>query len=119
MLLDFHSERINWLKQLKNMYLLFLFSNTNAIHLESFQKTFRDTHGFHMDDLFEKAYYSHVVRLRKPDAAAYQLVLDENRLLASETVFVDDALINVEAANAVGIKGVHLAKGTSVITLEF
>jgi len=119
MLLDFPSERVTWLKQLKNNYRLFLFSNTNAIHLESFQKAFRDTHGFEMDDLFEKAYYSHVVRLRKPDAAAYQLVLDENNLTASETVFVDDALINVDAANAVGIKGLHLAKDMQVISLTF
>ena len=119
MLLDFPIERVNWLKQLGSNYRLFLFSNTNAIHLKSFQNTFRAEHGFEMDDLFEKAYYSHVVRLRKPDAAAYQLVLDENNLLASETVFVDDALINVEAANAVGIKGIHLGKGMKVTELAF
>lgn len=119
MLLDFPAERVQWLKDLKNQYRLFLFSNTNAIHLSHFHKAFRESYGFEMDDLFEKAYYSHVVQVRKPDAAAYQLVLDENNLMASETVFIDDALNNVQAAEAVGIKGIHLAPGINVVSLQF
>lgn len=117
LLLDFPIDRVNWLKQLKNKYRLFLFSNTNAIHLVEFQRRFKEDHGFEMDGLFEKAYYSHVVKIRKPDAAAYELVLNENKLLPAETVFIDDALINVEAANKVGIRGIHLEPGISVTTL--
>lgn len=119
MLLDFPEERVKWLQGLKEQYRLFLFSNTNAIHLARFHKAFRDQHGFEMDELFEKAYYSHVVKVRKPDAEAYRLVLNENDLLPHETVFIDDALVNVEAANKVGIKGVHLVPGTSVVSLTF
>src|SRR4029077_11154332 len=78
MLLDFPEERVNWLKGLKNKYRLFLFSNTNGLHLNSFQQSFQHVYGFPMDDLFERAYYSHVVQVRKPDAAAYELVLNEN-----------------------------------------
>ncbi|MBC7848366.1 MAG: HAD family phosphatase [Chitinophagaceae bacterium] len=119
MLLDFPPERVEWLKQLKSTYRLFLFSNTNAIHLRSFQTAFQELYGFHMDELFERAYYSHVAGLRKPDAAAYQLVLDDNKLIAQETVFIDDALVNIEAANSVGIHGIHLQAGHSVTSLQF
>src|SRR5262245_44203057 len=42
MLLDFPSERVELLGKLKSKYRLFLFSNTNALHLQSFQKSFRD-----------------------------------------------------------------------------
>lgn len=119
MLLDFPEERVNWLKELKNKYRLFLFSNTNALHLSSFQQSFQNVYAFPMDELFEKAYYSHVVQVRKPDAAAYEIVLNENRLQPAETVFIDDALINVEAANKVGIRGIHLAPGVSVTSLVF
>jgi len=119
LLLDFPEERVNWLKELKNKYRLFLFSNTNALHLISFQQSFLNVYGFPMDDLFEKAYYSHVVQVRKPDAAAYELVLNENSLLPAETVFIDDALINVEAANKISIKGIHLEPGVSVTSLRF
>jgi putative hydrolase of the HAD superfamily len=119
LLLDFPVERVNWLKGLNNKYRLFLFSNTNALHLLSFQKSFQNDYGFPMDDLFERAYYSHVAQVRKPDAAAYEIVLNENKLQAAETVFIDDALINVEAANKVGIRGIHLEPGVSVTTLRF
>jgi putative hydrolase of the HAD superfamily len=119
MLLDFPRERVNWLKELKNKYRLFLFSNTNALHLISFQQSFQNVYGFPMDDLFERAYYSHVVQVRKPDAAAYELVLNENRLLPAETVFIDDAIINVEAANKVSIRGIFLEPGVSVTSLRF
>jgi len=60
-----------------------------------------------------------VVQVRKPDAAAYELVLNENGLLPAETVFIDDALVNVEAANKINIKGVHLEPGVSVTSLRF
>jgi len=119
LLLDFPVERVNWLKGLNNKYRLFLFSNTNALHLLSFQQSFQNVYGFPMDDLFERAYYSHVAQVRKPDAAAYEIVLNENKLEAAETVFIDDALINVEAANKVGIRGIHLEPGVSVTTLRF
>ena len=119
LLLDFPPDRVAWLRALKNKYRLFLFSNTNAIHLSCFQKSFEKEYGFHMDELFERAYYSHLVQLRKPDKAAYEYVLNENNLLAAETVFIDDALVNVEAANAVGIKGMHLQAGISVTSLKF
>jgi putative hydrolase of the HAD superfamily len=84
-----------------------------------FSKSFEKEYGFNMDELFERAYYSHLVQLRKPDRAAYEYVLNENNLLAAETVFIDDALLNVEAANAVGIKGMHLQPGISVTSLKF
>jgi len=119
LLLDFPASRIDFLKNIGSKYRLFLFSNTNALHLSSFQQSFQNVYGFPMDDLFERAYYSHVVQVRKPDAAAYELVLNENGLLPAETVFIDDALVNVEAANKINIKGVHLEPGVSVTSLRF
>ena len=42
MLGDFPKERIDFLNSLKNKYRLFLFSNTNALHLNSFRKTYSE-----------------------------------------------------------------------------
>ena len=47
------------------------------------------------------------VRLLKPDPAIYYLALDRFGLRPSDAVFVDDRLINVEAAAAVGMSA-HL-----------
>jgi len=43
LLLDFPPERIRLLKELGKRYRLFLFSNTNALHLAALQKIYRDT----------------------------------------------------------------------------
>lgn len=47
------------------------------------------------------------VRLLKPDPAIYYLALDRFGLKPADALFVDDRAINVEAAEAVGMRG-HL-----------
>lgn len=46
-------------------------------------------------------------RLCKPDPAIFQLVLDRFSLKPAETVFVDDAPDNVEAAAALGMRAIR------------
>uniref|UniRef100_UPI0040579E53 HAD family hydrolase n=1 Tax=Acetatifactor sp. TaxID=1872090 RepID=UPI0040579E53 len=46
-------------------------------------------------------------KLIKPDTAIYELLLKRFDLVAEECVFLDDTLVNVEAAEKVGIHGVH------------
>jgi HAD superfamily hydrolase (TIGR01509 family) len=118
MLCDFPAERIELLKQLKQRYRLFLFSNTNAIHLASFQQTYSTAYkGDLLDQLFEKAYYSHDIRLRKPDVKAFEYVLQDSGLQSHETLFIDDALVNVEGAKAAGMQGYHLEPGKTVLEI--
>jgi putative hydrolase of the HAD superfamily len=111
MLLDFPENRIALLKELKNKYRLFLLSNTNAIHHEAFQKTFREaTGGQSLDDHFEKAYYSHLMGARKPDAEPFRMILEEQGLKGEETLFVDDTLPNLTGAGEVGMQTIHLQR---------
>jgi glucose-1-phosphatase len=117
MLLDFPVERVQFLKQLKNKYRLFLFSNTNAIHLKAFHKSYQDVYGTAMDELFEKAWYSHVIKQRKPDVAAFEYVIKDSKLNAAETLFIDDALVNVEGARQAGLQAVHLTDGKTILDL--
>ena len=117
MLLDFPAERVQFLDQLKNKYRLFLFSNTNAIHLKYFHKSYQDVYGKAMDDLFEKAYYSHVISHRKPDVAAFEYVINDSKLNAAETLFIDDALVNVEGARLAGLQAIHLTGGKTILDL--
>jgi len=79
LLLDFPAERIQLLKKLGKRYRLFLFSNTNALHLTALQKIYRDTfREGELDDHFERTYYSHLLGMRKPDIASYRHILQEN-----------------------------------------
>ena len=43
----------------------------------------------------------------KPDAAIYRLLMERYNLVPEESVFLDDTLANVEAAEALGIHGIH------------
>ncbi len=54
MLLDFPAERVEFLKQLQSKYRIYLFSNTNQIHLLYFHKAYLEVYGSDMDDLFDK-----------------------------------------------------------------
>jgi len=120
LLLDFPPERIKLLKELKARYRLFLFSNTNALHLSALRKIYEKTFGQNdFDNLFEKAYYSHILHMRKPDHHSYRHIIEENDLDPESTMFVDDAWINVEGANAVGLKGYYLKPGTSILELDW
>ncbi|MES1160017.1 MAG: HAD family phosphatase [Bacteroidota bacterium] len=116
LLLDFPVERIQLLKELGRRYRIFLFSNTNALHLDHLRKIYRNTFPQgELDDHFERTYYSHLLGRRKPDIASYQHILQENQLAGAETLFVDDALINVEGAEAAGLKGLYLRPGTTLL----
>jgi glucose-1-phosphatase len=117
MLLDFPQERVELLDRLKNKYRLFLFSNTNSIHLQSFHKSFRDVYAREMDSLFEKAWYSHVINRRKPDLEAFRFVVEDCGLEAAETLFIDDSLPNVEGARAAGLQAKHLEPGMTILEL--
>jgi HAD superfamily hydrolase (TIGR01509 family) len=122
LLLDFPPERIELLKKLSKRYRIFLFSNTNALHLTAFHQIYRDAFGEaagSLDDHFEKAYYSHLLGMRKPDKAPFEHILTENGLIAAETLFVDDALVNVEGAESAGMKGFYLKPGMTILDIPF
>jgi putative hydrolase of the HAD superfamily len=120
LLLDFPPKRIELLKKLKNKYRVFLFSNTNALHTKTFRKIYRDTFNNEtLDELFEKAYYSQILGMRKPDLDSYRYIIQENSLLPEETLFIDDASVNIKGANEVGLKGYFLEPGKTILDIDF
>ena len=58
-------------------------------------------------NLFDKVYYSHEIKLRKPDADIFRLVIKENNLSIKKTLFIDDNLRNIIAANKLSIQTIH------------
>jgi glucose-1-phosphatase len=119
MLLNFPTERLLWLKEASKKYKVYLFSNTNIIHYEAFQKIFREnTRKQNLDDYFIKAYYSHELGLRKPDEEAFIEILKKEKLCAEETLFIDDTPVNIESAKHVGMQAILLQSPNTVFDLE-
>lgn len=108
MILDIPEYRIDFLKGLKEEYNLFLLSNTNSIHQFKYLSEFNHKYDYSFNSLFQRAYYSHEIGLRKPDRKVFDFVLKESNLKAKETLFVDDSLTNIKSAHKSGLKTFHI-----------
>jgi len=114
LLLDFPLPRVELLKQLQNNYRIFLLSNTNSIHFDHYTHNFYEKYGIRMVDLFDRVFVSHEIGIHKPDAGIYMHVLENAHINASESIFIDDSLANIEAAALLGIAGIHITNGQDV-----
>ncbi|HMJ67810.1 MAG TPA: HAD family phosphatase [Cyclobacteriaceae bacterium] len=112
------AERIELLRELKQKYKTFLLSNTNAIHLDCFSGIVKKAHNLEsLEPLFHKTYYSHLMKMRKPDPEIYEYVLRENNLQAGETIFLDDNVSNLKGAASVGIQTFHVTHPDTIFSL--
>ena len=120
-LLDFPLRRLVFLKELvkSKKYRLFLLSNTNDLHISSLKKSLGTEFYNEFKSCFEQFYLSHEIHFKKPDTAIYEFVLNENNLIADETLFVDDLKENTDAANKLGIHTWNLIPGKEDITELF
>ncbi|MEM7548624.1 MAG: HAD family phosphatase [Bacteroidota bacterium] len=116
MLLDIPSSRIDLVKRLKAGYEVYVLSNTNQIHIDKFNKILFNSVGeTDLDHIFHKAYYSHRTGYRKPEKEIYQLVLDQHELHSGSTLFVDDNPHNIEAAQSLSLKTLHIPEGDDIL----
>lgn len=111
LLLDIPVPRIELLKSLGGTHRIFLLSNTNSIHIRQVSEIVNSTiQEPSIDHLFENAYYSHQINMRKPNKDIYEHVLQQNQLDPSETLFLDDNEINFSGAHAAGISTMEVNK---------
>jgi FMN phosphatase YigB (HAD superfamily) len=113
MLLDFPIVRKKLLLALKSKFSISLLSNTNETHIRSFIKTIQaDLNEDSLAPLFHSVHYSSEIGFRKPNAAAFQYVLEHNNYLAEETLFLDDSIQHIEGARNCGIRAIHIIDTT-------
>jgi putative hydrolase of the HAD superfamily len=78
-----------------------ILSNMGDTVLENIQRTFR------WIEEFDVRVWSFQWHMAKPDPAIYMHALKELGTRPGETLFIDDKRVNVEAARALGMKGVE------------
>lgn len=116
---DFPIERLAWLEKIKQLYNIYLFSNTNQIHYDAFMKIYEQTTGKKdFNSYFIKAYYSQEMGLRKPYPESFMYIINEQNLLPEETLFIDDTIKNIEGAKSVGLQTIHLLAPQTVLDLD-
>jgi FMN phosphatase YigB (HAD superfamily) len=80
---------------------LYAFSNTNAPHIAYFSGKYAEVLGH-----FREIFLSSAIGLRKPDAEAYDHVVQAIGVPAERIVFFDDLAENIEGARERGLKAV-------------
>ncbi|MDP6288538.1 MAG: HAD-IA family hydrolase, partial [Acidimicrobiales bacterium] len=65
---------------------------------------------------FEGIVVSGDEKIKKPDYKIYQILLNRYNVNAKESVFIDDALENIEAANDLGFQTIHFVSASQMET---
>ena len=109
MLGTFRESSLACVDSLKKAYNVFLLSNTNVIHYEAVLQIYdRQFGNCNLAGHFHKTYFSHLIHQRKPDVAAYALILKENNLGPGETLFIDDTYKNLPPAQSLGLQILYI-----------
>ena len=109
LILDFPNKRLELINNIKKNYRIFLLSNTNKIHYDIYQEDLRINHNINgLESIFEKAWMSHQLKMRKPDEDIYNFALKDANINAEETVFLDDSIQNIEIADKLGINTIYV-----------
>lgn len=104
-LLDLPIERIELLKNLGKKYRLFLFSNTNSMHIKEVYNILNRTYGIrNLNPYFEKIYLSNELGIRKPKVEGFQKIITSHNLKLNETLFIDDSLQHISGAKEAGLQ---------------
>lgn len=118
MILEIPRDVIQLLGVLKLKYRLFLFSNTNVLHIEYLKKEFERQLGFDLFNcVFDKAFFSNEIHHRKPHPESFKYVLEQAGIEAEETLFIDDSKQHLEGASKVGLNTYWLTNGETLIDL--
>jgi len=118
MLLEIPIEKLQFIDGLKKDYKIILLSNTNEIHIKKFEDDLKKNNMLEQFyKCFDKIYYSSRMGKRKPEENCFNQVLEENGLIAENTLFIDDSIHHIEGAKKVGVKTFHLEKNNSILDL--
>ena len=117
-LLHFNIERMDFLKELSKRYIIYLFSNTNSIHVECLEKRCLEEMGLPLSSYFDDVWYSNILHLRKPNVEAFEKVLALGNLERTDTLFIDDNELNIKGAELAGLDVIHLKKPSTILDLK-
>ena len=94
-------ELMDFLQGLRGRYRMAILSNAWSDVRMALESKFK------LSQYFDVQVFSCEVGLAKPDTRIYQLVLHRLKLQPDETIFIDNNIMNVDAARVVGIPSIH------------
>lgn len=98
---DIDKEMIDFISALKKQYKLGLLSNA----MDSTRQRLNDK--YNLLAYFDAGIFSCEVRMAKPSPEIYKLLLNQLHVKPIESIFIDDNIDNLEAAQKLGLTIVH------------
>jgi len=114
---DIPANRVKKLQELNKNYSVYLFSNTNKIHIDRLLQTFKTEHGINFPSLFKTAFYSHEIKDRKPEISSFEKVIKLSGVNPAESLFIDDLEKNIIAGEKAGFNTIWLKEGMEMTEL--
>jgi glucose-1-phosphatase len=109
-------ERLALLTRLRTKYKIYLLSNTNEIHRLHFEAELNNA-GKSLSSYFDALYYSHLLKMRKPEPEIFRHVIRQNKLEPNLTLFLDDNLNNLAGAAETGLRTFHVQSPEEMMML--
>ena len=119
MLGNIPAERLELLLELKKDHKVIILSNTNAIHENAFNQILKKASGKDsLTSFADHVFFSHRLGMRKPDAEIYQEILHQSNTDPTLALFMDDKQENLNSAESVGIKTMHISFPDQIFELK-
>jgi glucose-1-phosphatase len=99
---------LEMLARIPRSYQRALLSNSNALHWP------RVLNEMGLGPAFDRHFVSHLTGRIKPDSEAFEHVIDSLRCMPDQVLFLDDNLLNVEAARRSGMHAIRVRGATEV-----
>ncbi|MEE9348744.1 MAG: HAD-IA family hydrolase [Flavobacteriaceae bacterium] len=103
-LLDFPLYRLEFIEEFSKNNHCHLLSNINDLHLIYIKNMLGKEFYNRFLACFDNVFYSHEIKLRKPDISIYNYVFKEINAKANTCFFIDDTQENTIAAENLGLK---------------
>ena len=110
-------DRLRCLEALHKNYRIYMLSNTNIIMWEGRILDDFTADGHDIDYYFDGIVTSFEAHCYKPEKAIFEYAVEHLGIVPGETLFLDDSLKNVEAAQALGFNILHVPTDTDFTEL--
>ena len=101
-------ERLHYLLELKKHYHVCLLSNTNPFMMSFTRSSKFSSDGKPISFYFDTLFCSYEMQAYKPDSEIFIKALDTDKMIADETLFLDDSMKNIVAAQRLGLQTLYV-----------
>ena len=113
---DLEPEKAALIKELHGKYDLYLLSNNNPLALK-YCGDMMEAAGIAIESTFKKAFISCQMHVSKPQPQIFQRAICEIGCPPEQILFIDDSIVNVNAAIAEGMNAVQYIQGSDLRAL--